>query len=244
MHNSAAELQFLLNTTGPREREPRSRSQVGRIPRVTEVMALAIHFQDMIRRGEARDYADLARLGCLTRERMSQIMELIWLAPDIQQAIIEFPPTSIPRFPINEVAVRRIAAELDWSEQRELWRKLKQDKHLDWDSSRVKSLSTEIYRILRHQINRLQKYRISPFVRHDSLAFSEAKWALGFQSAGEKIGGPAALKPGMPGPFATQEGPQCRASSILFPFFAMSQRDSFRSSFPPYPPLTGSIGLR
>ena len=68
----------------------------------------------------ARHYADLARLGCLTRERMSQIMELIWLAPDIQQEIIEFPPTSTPRFPINEVTVRRIAAELDWSEQREL----------------------------------------------------------------------------------------------------------------------------
>ncbi len=39
-------------------------------------MALAIQFQDMIQRGDARDYADLARLGCLTRERMSQIMEL------------------------------------------------------------------------------------------------------------------------------------------------------------------------
>ena len=75
-------------------------------------MALAIQFQDMIQRGEARDYADLARLGCLTRERMSQIMELVWLAPDIQQEILEFPPRSATRFPISELAARRIAVQL------------------------------------------------------------------------------------------------------------------------------------
>lgn len=131
MHNSAAELQFVLNTTDPHEHEPRSRPQVGRIPRVTEVLALAIQFQDMIQRGDARDYADLARLGCLTRERMSQIMELVWLAPDIQQEILEFPPNSAPRFAINEVAIRRIAAKLDWGEQRSDWRKLKQERHLE-----------------------------------------------------------------------------------------------------------------
>ena len=95
------------------------------------MLALAIQFQDMIQRGDARDYADLARLGCLTRERMSQIMELVWLAPDIQQEILEFPPNRTARFPISEVATRRIAARLDWGEQRELWRKLKQDSHLD-----------------------------------------------------------------------------------------------------------------
>jgi hypothetical protein len=94
-------------------------------------MALAIQLQDMIQRGDARDYADLARLGCLTRERMSQIMELVWLAPDIQREILEFPPRSATPFPISEVAARRIAVHLDWVEQWKLWRKLKQDCHLD-----------------------------------------------------------------------------------------------------------------
>jgi hypothetical protein len=94
------------------------------------VTALAIQFQDMIERGDARDYADLARLGCITRERMSQIMELVWLAPDIQREILEFRPVGGARFPISEVAVRRVAEKLCWTEQREMWRKLKQDKHL------------------------------------------------------------------------------------------------------------------
>ena len=97
MHNSAAEIQFRLHPTGRAAAigtpSDAPRSTPGRLPRVTQVMALAIQLQDMIQRGDARDYADLARLGCLTRERMSQIMELVWLAPDIQQEILEFPPT-------------------------------------------------------------------------------------------------------------------------------------------------------
>jgi hypothetical protein len=88
-------------------------------------MALAVQFQDMIQRGEARDYADLARLGCLTRERMSQIMELLWLAPDIQREILYFSPTPAGRFPISEVAARKIAKLLAWAEQRNEWKEIK-----------------------------------------------------------------------------------------------------------------------
>lgn len=132
--NSAVEIQFRLYAAG---RQPEERGSVdaptsgsGRLPRVTQVMALAISFQDMIQRGEIRNYADLARLGCVTRERMSQIMELIWLAPDIQQEILEFRPTMTPRFPISEVAVRRIASLLSWNEQRDAWLLLKNTTHL------------------------------------------------------------------------------------------------------------------
>ena len=134
MQSSAVEIQFRLHATGrppggpgPSDAPPPGN---GRLPRVTQVMALAVQFQDMIQRGEARDYADLARLGCLTRERMSQIMELVWLAPDIQQEILEFPPSATARFPISEVAVRRIAGLLAWNEQRNAWQALKNSLHI------------------------------------------------------------------------------------------------------------------
>lgn len=133
MPNSKPKVQFQLHATrrmpamGPFVAPPLAN---GRLPRVTQVLALAIQFQDMIQRGEARDYADLARLGCLTRERMSQIMELVWLAPDIQQEILEFLPTGTSKFPLSEVAVRRIAGDLRWPAQRELWLKLKKQHHL------------------------------------------------------------------------------------------------------------------
>lgn len=134
MHNSAVEIQFRLHPTGRAADSgapsDAPRSTVGRLPRITQVMALAIQLQDMIQRGDARDYADLARLGCLTRERMSQILELVWLAPDIQQEILEFPPSGAARFPISEVAVRKIASPLSWNEQRRAWEQLKNSFHI------------------------------------------------------------------------------------------------------------------
>lgn len=132
MSGSRAEIQFQLHATRPAVEPCGSAGATGgRLPRVTQVLALAIQFQDMIERGEARDYADLARLGCLSRERMSQIMELIWLAPDIQQEILGFPATRTSRFPVSEAAVRRIAANLRWEEQRSLWANLKKQHHLE-----------------------------------------------------------------------------------------------------------------
>ncbi len=134
MQNSAVEIQFRLHATRRQSGRTGSsdgpHSGTGRLPRVAQVVALAIQFQDMLQRGEAKDYADLARLGCITRERMSQIMELVWLAPDIQQEILEFPPSGAARFPISEVAVRKVASPLSWNDQRHAWQFLKNSFHL------------------------------------------------------------------------------------------------------------------
>ena len=102
----------------------------GRAPRISQVLALAIQFQEMLRQGEAQDCANLARLGGLTRERISQIMKFNWLASDLQLEILYLNQAPGERFPVSEVAVRRIAQRLSWTEQRALWRKLKNDKAL------------------------------------------------------------------------------------------------------------------
>ncbi|MDM8004641.1 MAG: hypothetical protein QUV05_00600, partial [Phycisphaerae bacterium] len=65
----------------------------GNIPRVSKLMALAIRYDRLVSRGEVRDYADLARLGYVTRARITQIMNLLNLAPDIQEAILFLPRT-------------------------------------------------------------------------------------------------------------------------------------------------------
>ncbi len=95
-------------------------SSQGRIPRIARLMALAIKFQDMIERGEIRDYAELARLGYVSRARVTQIMNLLNLAPDIQEAILFLPP-AFGRGPITEHHLRRINSMIDWREQRGLW---------------------------------------------------------------------------------------------------------------------------
>ena len=63
----------------------------GRIPRISRLMALAIHLDGLIRRGEIDDMSEIARLGHVTPARVSQIMALVQLAPTIQRALLFSP---------------------------------------------------------------------------------------------------------------------------------------------------------
>jgi len=105
----------------------------GRPPRVTQVLALALSFQDMIATGSARNYEDLANRTGVTAERLSQVMKLIWLAPAIQQEILYLRGCG-GRYPLTECAVRSIAAEWSWPEQLKLWSGLKKHLHLEMAS--------------------------------------------------------------------------------------------------------------
>lgn len=133
--NNKVEIQFRLHpaprAAAQRGDQPGAPAIAGgRLPRITQVLALAMQFREMIRSGDARDCADLARLGGLTRERISQIMKLLWLAPDIQVDLLYLPPTPSGRFPVSEVAMRKIANRLAWPDQHEEWVKLKQASRL------------------------------------------------------------------------------------------------------------------
>jgi hypothetical protein len=96
----------------------------GRVPRAARLLALAMRFEGLLRSGDVRDYADLARLADVTRARMTQIMNLLLLAPDIQEAILDLPRTLAGRDPITERHLRAIVAEPQWARQRALWEKL------------------------------------------------------------------------------------------------------------------------
>ena len=63
-----------------------------RIPRVAKLMALAIRFDQLIRDGVVADQAEVARLGHVSRARVTQIMNLLNLAPDIQEELLFLPP--------------------------------------------------------------------------------------------------------------------------------------------------------
>jgi hypothetical protein len=102
----------------------------GRVPRVARLLALAMRFQDMVDRGEVRDFADLARLGYVTRARITQIMDLTLLAPDIQEEILFLPTTTAGRDPIKEKEVRAIAAIPHWHRQRKVWSTVRESASL------------------------------------------------------------------------------------------------------------------
>ena len=65
----------------------------GRVPRMARLMALALRFDQLHRAGQIKDYTELARLGHVTRTRVCQVMNLLQLAPDIQEAILFLPLT-------------------------------------------------------------------------------------------------------------------------------------------------------
>ena len=60
----------------------------GTIPRISRLLALAHHIQELLDTGQVQSLAEVARLGHITRPRMTQIMNLLLLAPEIQEAIL------------------------------------------------------------------------------------------------------------------------------------------------------------
>jgi hypothetical protein len=95
-----------------------------RTPRVARLMALAIRLDRLIREGTLKDQADVARLGNVTRARVTQIMNLLSLAPDLQEALLFLPAASGGWPPLLLRDLQPISRVLDWRTQRELWRRL------------------------------------------------------------------------------------------------------------------------
>jgi hypothetical protein len=97
----------------------------GRVPRLARLMALSIRLERMLTDSQVKDMAELARIGHVSRARISQIVNLRFLAPDIQESLLFLPLTESGRDPIKEWEVRPIAATADWRKQRRMWRELK-----------------------------------------------------------------------------------------------------------------------
>ena len=103
---------------------PDAAKSPGRIPRVAKLMALAIRFDDLLRTGQVRDMSELARLAHVTQPRMTQIMNLLHLAPGIQEAILHLPPIIDGRDQVTERHLRPLTLIPGWAEQRHAWASL------------------------------------------------------------------------------------------------------------------------
>ena len=114
-----------ISFTLPVRRRPEApKPSPGRLPRITRLMALAIRFEQMLQQKSVKDYADLASLGQVSRARITQIMHLRNLAPDIQETLLFLPPIESWRDTISEHTLRPIVKELCWRRQRELFARL------------------------------------------------------------------------------------------------------------------------
>jgi hypothetical protein len=89
--------------------------------RVARMLALAHECEALITARVVADRAELAGVLGFTRARVTQLMDLTLLAPDIQEEILvaEVEPG---RDVVTERALRAIVSQADWTEQRSRWR--------------------------------------------------------------------------------------------------------------------------
>jgi hypothetical protein len=102
------------------------RSPARRYPaRIARQLALAHALRRRLERGEFANFADMARELGFTRARVTQLMDLLLLAPEVQEEILflELPPGAQP---VSELGLREaVLGTIDWQEQRRRWEGLR-----------------------------------------------------------------------------------------------------------------------
>ena len=96
-----------------------------RVARIARLLALAWHVEGLVRSGTVSSYAAAARLGHVSRARLSQILSLLNLAPDLQEQLLFLQRPAHGRQSLTLRHVLTVATALDWHEQRRRWRKLR-----------------------------------------------------------------------------------------------------------------------
>ena len=113
----------LSSTTRDEKHECDEPGLPGTIPRVTRLMALAIRFDELLRSGTARDLNHLATATKVSQPRISQILSLTMLAPDLQETLLFLPRVSAGKPEISEKSLRPITLLESWQDQRKAWKR-------------------------------------------------------------------------------------------------------------------------
>jgi len=104
----------------PAPEAPPPPEPVRRPAKVARMLALAHHLQRAIERGDVSDAATVARRLGLTRARVTQLLDLCLLAPDLQEAILALEAVDGAE-PMAERALRGVVREVGWESQRAEW---------------------------------------------------------------------------------------------------------------------------
>ena len=91
-------------------------------PRIARLLALAMRCEAMLRAGEVHSYAELAKLGSISAARITQIMNLLNLSPEIQEQILFLSGDEAGA--LVERNLRSIAGVSDFEQQQHLFAQL------------------------------------------------------------------------------------------------------------------------
>ncbi len=100
-----------MTTIRARFRAPRKAAAQRPVSRAARMLALAHHVERLIDAGELAGYAEAARALGVTRARLTQVMNLLLLAPAIQARILD------GKLEVSERRMRTVVAEAEWTVQ-------------------------------------------------------------------------------------------------------------------------------
>ncbi|CAM4543429.1 hypothetical protein [Myxococcus xanthus] len=103
---------------------PPPREVARRPAHVARMLALAHHVESAIGRGLVASAADVASQLGFTRARVTHLLDLLLLAPDIQEEVL-FLEAVEGEEPLSERGLRAIAHAGAWEAQRERWCEVK-----------------------------------------------------------------------------------------------------------------------
>ncbi|HBH96271.1 MAG TPA: hypothetical protein DDX89_00555 [Candidatus Omnitrophica bacterium] len=95
----------------PSTRQVDKPPRVPRIPRAVEFLCKALEWQALLASGQAKNQADIARQEGISRVRVTQVMWMLRLAPEIQERILAMPKMN--RRPVVSERVLRPIAHLE-----------------------------------------------------------------------------------------------------------------------------------
>ena len=106
---------------GKRKSDRKEEEPLGRVPRISKLMALAIRYEQMLNDGVVQSQTELAELLHVSQPRMTQIMNLLHLSPEIQEEILFLPLVTEGRDSVTERDLRRLTTERGWDYQQKAW---------------------------------------------------------------------------------------------------------------------------
>ena len=105
---------------GKRKCDREQEEPKGRVPRISKLMALAIRYDQMLSDGVVQSQTELAELLHVSQPRMTQIMNLLHLTPEIQEEILFFSEVTSGD-QSTERELREVVTQCNWNDQIQQW---------------------------------------------------------------------------------------------------------------------------
>jgi len=113
--------EFNVNLKKVRHISFRKESKIKKEPSLRQSLILAYQLQQVFNKGETKSLKQVASWLNISYSRISQIMNLLFLASSIQEEILLCDSKTIQN--LTEYGIRKISTEIDWVKQRISWQR-------------------------------------------------------------------------------------------------------------------------